>query len=239
MTRKAWNDMTDNWRQHNEVTPMETESGLKTQTMADKSVWETVPTVMETGLQRAAATTVTTIRTMVTNKEDHARIMAEVHRCCEDNATTLEMTAGTVLSIAATLHVSLNKESIIIEGNPAQCTAETVRQRRIQNSTQINQQKLIEQSSQLEESWEQAYERCRTAIQMCETNKCPAWLSEKHTTAKTLKKRARELIQKTEGTVLRGTEQPVRVVHQEEVVMAAARLSIAALQHHEQQEVEK
>ena len=74
---------------------------------------------------------------------------------------------------------------------------------------------------------------------MCETNKCPAWLNEKQTTAKTLKKRARALIQKIEGSVLRGTEQPVRIVHQEEVVMSAARLSIAALQHHEQQEMKR
>ena len=141
---------------------MVTESGVKTQTMADKAVWETAPTVMQTELQRAAVTTVTNIRTMVTNKEDRARIMAELHRCCEDIATTIDMTAGTGMSIAATLHVSLNKESI--EGNPAQCTAETVRQRRIKYSTQINQQKLIEQSAQLQESWEQAQERCRTAI---------------------------------------------------------------------------
>ena len=120
------------------------------------------------------------------------------------------------MSIAAALHVSLNKESI--EGNPEQCTAETVRQRRIQHSTQINQQGLIEQSAQLGESWEQAQERGRTAIQMCETNKCPAWLDEKQTTSKTLRKRAWSLIQKIEGSVLRGADHPTRRVHQEEVV---------------------
>ena len=87
---------------------------------------------------------------MATNNEDHAQIMAEVHECCEDIATTLDMTAGTVMSIAATLHVSLNKESI--EGNPEQGTAETVRQSRIQHSTQINQRELIEQSAELGES---------------------------------------------------------------------------------------
>ena len=124
------------------------------------------------------------------------------------------MKAGGVMSIAAMLHVRLNRESI--ECNPAQHTADTVRPRRIHHSTQINQQKLIEQSSQLEESWEQAQDRCRTAIQMCETNRCPVWLNEKHTTAKTPTKHARALIQKIEGSILKGTEQPVlvRVVHQ-------------------------
>ena len=42
--------------------------------MMDKSVWETVPTVIETELQRAGATTVTNIRTAAANGEDHTRM---------------------------------------------------------------------------------------------------------------------------------------------------------------------
>ena len=60
-TRNAWKGMVDNWHQHNEGTPTETESGIQTQTMADNARWNTAPTVMETALQRAAVTKVTKI----------------------------------------------------------------------------------------------------------------------------------------------------------------------------------
>ena len=72
-------------------------------------------------------------------------------------------------------------------------------------------------------------------MMMCRANKCPAWHNESSHTIKSVKKRARTLIQTMEGKRLTNSETDVKVVTQEDVMMAVIRLITATVQHCETQ----
>ena len=91
------------------------------------------------------------------------------------------------------------------------------------------------EAEQTNESWDEARERLNAAMMMCCTNKCPAWCKESTYTLKSIKKRARTLIQTMEGKPLTNSETDVKIVTQEGVIMAGIRLITASVQHCETQ----
>ena len=154
------------------------------------------------------------IEMMASSPMDHEAIMASVRACIcsEETAAVLDMKAGTLMSMAASMYVVANEESI--QGQPSGGTEETVRQQRIANTSQLQAQQVESEADleQINESWEEARELLNTAMMMCHTNKCPALHKESSSTLKSVKKRARTLIQTMEGKPLTNSETEVKVV---------------------------
>jgi len=173
------------------------------------------------------------IKMMASNAMDHEAIMASVRACCEEIASILDMKAGTLMSMAASIYVAANEESI--QGQTTGISEETVKQQRMTNTSQVTVHTARSEAERTNESWDEARERLNTAMMMCRTNMCPAWLKESSYTLKSIKKRSRTLIQTMEGHLIRNGESEVRMVTQDDTVMAVIRLITASVQHCETQ----
>ena len=239
-TTAALKQMKHNWResqkprQGNEAT-----NSKASQTRVDHTRWETTPVVLSEELLTITVgpVYVEKIKMMAANAMDHKETMASVHACSEETAAILDMKAGTLMSMAASIYVVANEESI--QGQPSGITNETVQQQRIANTSQLQAQQVRSEAEQVNESWEDARERLNlnTAMHMlmCCTNKCPAWQKESSNTLKSVKKCTRTLIQTMEGERPAHSETEVKVVTQADAMMAVVRLITAAVQHCETQ----
>ena len=235
-TYTAVKQMKRNWKESQKPQQgTETTNSKANQTRVDHMRWETAPwpVVLSEELLTIAIGPVEKIKMMASNSMDHEAIMASVRTCSEETAAILDMKAGTLMSVAAGMYVVANEESI--QGQPTGITEETVRQQRMANTSQLQANKMKLEAEHMNESWDEARERLNTAMMMCRTNKCPAWHKESSHTLKSVKKRARTLIQTMEGKPLTNSETDVKVVTQEDVMMAVIRLITASVQHCETQ----
>ena len=150
------------------------------------------------------------IKMMASNAMDHEALMASVRACSEETAAILDMKAGTLMAMPVSMYVVANKESI--QGQTTGDPDETVRQQRMAHISQLQAQQVKSEAEQTNESWDEAREHLNTAMMMCHTNKCPALHKESSSTLKSVKKRARTLIQTMEGKPLTNSETEVKVV---------------------------
>ena len=97
------------------------------------------------------------IKMMASNAMCHEAITASVRACSEEAAAILDMKAGTLMSMAASVFVVANEESI--QGQTSGVIEETVRQQRVANTSQLQAQQVESEAEQLNESWEEAIAR--------------------------------------------------------------------------------
>ena len=129
-TKSAVNQMRHNWKESKKPQPStESDNSKENQTRVDHTRLETAPVVLSEELLTMAVGPVEKIKMMASNVMDHEAIMASVRTCCEETAAILDMKAGTLMAIAASMYVRANEESI--QGQTTGITEETVKQQRV------------------------------------------------------------------------------------------------------------
>ena len=225
-TRSAVKQMRQNWKADlNSQQSNDTTNSTSNQTRVDYTRWETTPVVLSEELLAMAVGPVEKIKMMASNAMDHEAIMASVRSCCVEIAAILDMKAVAFMSMAASMYVIANEESI--QRQTTGITDETVRQQRMTSTAQLIAHTVRSEAEHINESWDEARERLDTAMVMCRTNRCPAWHKESSHTLKSIKKRSRTLIQTMEGKPLTDGDTEVRMVTQVNIVMAVIRLITA------------
>jgi hypothetical protein len=135
-TKAAVKQMKQNWNTSQKPhQSSDTANSKANQTRVDHTRWETTPVVLSEELLAMAVGPVEKIKMMASNAMDHEAIMASVRACCEEIASILDMKAGTLMSMAASIYVTANEESI--QGQTTGISEETVKQQRMTNTSQV------------------------------------------------------------------------------------------------------
>ena len=103
-TNAAVKQMKHNWKASQKPQQgTETTNSKANQTRVEHTRWETAPVVLSEELLTIAVGPVEKIKMMASNAMDHEAIMASVRTCSEQTAAILDMKAGTLMSMAASM----------------------------------------------------------------------------------------------------------------------------------------
>ena len=204
-------------------------STMSAQTDPDLTTWQVTSPSPEESLSRTAIQ-VEQVVGMAKSDADSGQIMATVRIMAEDLATTVGLTAGTVMQMAALTQAQLHTQTTDSESDHSMSTR-TARTAMIENIKMVSASELLQAAEASGHSWEQARDTLISVLEAQTAAGCPNWERERRNTAAMVVKAAKSLQQEVHGKGM-ATRSPCMVIHQERVVMAASRLTRRAVQHY-------
>ena len=154
-------------------------STMSAQTDPDLTTWQVISPSPEEALSKIAMQ-VEQVVGMAESDADSGQIMATVRIMAEDLSTTVGLTAGTVMQMAALAQAQLHKQTMQSGHNMSIMTA---RASMIENSKMVSASGLLQSAEASGHSWEQARDTLTSVLEEQTAAGCPNWQRERRNTA--------------------------------------------------------
>ena len=117
---------------------------------------------------------------MAESDADSGQIMATVRIMAEDLATTVGLTVGTVMQMAALAQAQLHKQTTDSDHGMSSAIA---RASMVENSKMVSAAALLQSAEASGHSWEQARDTLTSVLEEQTAAGCPNWQHERRNTA--------------------------------------------------------